>query len=89
MPSAAGADYVEDPRTPAVGHRTRTAQLGDPLSDIAPSLAPRSAGAIADTELLRVAITDVGGPGADAPTSLAGRIRSFLVRFTRSEAEPA
>ena len=58
------------------------------MSDIAPSLAPRSAGAIADTELLRVAITDVGGPDADPPTSLAGRIRSFLVRFTRSDAEP-
>jgi hypothetical protein len=59
------------------------------LSDIAPSLAPRSAGAIADTELLRVAITDVGGPGTDAPASLAGRIRAFFVRFTRSDAQPA
>ena len=59
------------------------------MSDISPSLAPRSAGAIADTQLLRVAITDVGGPGTDAPTSLAGRIRAFLVRFTRSDADPA
>jgi hypothetical protein len=89
MPSAAGADYVVGPRTPAVCHPASTAQIGDPLSDIAPSLAPRSAGAIADTELLRVAITDVGGPDAATPTSLAGRIRSFLVRFTRSDAEPS
>jgi hypothetical protein len=59
------------------------------LSDIAPRLAPRSAGAIADTELLRVARTDIAGPEVDAPLSLAERIRSFLERFARSDAQPA
>jgi hypothetical protein len=59
------------------------------LSDIAPRLAPRSAGAIADTELLRVARTDIAGDEADGPVSLADRIRSFLVRFARPDTEPA
>jgi hypothetical protein len=69
-----------------VGHRAARPAHGDPLSDIAPSLAPRSAGAIADTELLRAARTEVGGPGDDAPLTLVGRIRSFLVRFARADA---
>ena len=62
---------------------------GDPLSDTAPRLAPRSAGAIADIELLRVALADIAGTEADGPLTLAERIRSFLVRFVRSDAEPA
>jgi hypothetical protein len=57
------------------------------LSETAPRLAPRSAGAIADSELLRVALTDVGGPAADRSLGIAERIRSFLVRFVRSDAE--
>jgi hypothetical protein len=59
------------------------------LSDITPRLAPRSAGAIADTDLLRVARSDIAGPSADHPLTLAERIRSFLERFARSDAEPA
>ena len=59
------------------------------MSDTEPRLAPRSAGAIADTELLRVARTDVAGAEADGPLTLAERIRSVLVRFARSDAEPA
>ena len=59
------------------------------MSDIAPRLAPRSAGAIADSELLRVARTDIAGPEAEGQLSLAERIRSFLVRFARTDAEPA
>jgi hypothetical protein len=59
------------------------------LSDIAPRLAPRSAGAIADSELLRVARADIAGPEADGPLSLAERIRSFLGRFARPDVEPA
>jgi hypothetical protein len=56
------------------------------LSNTALPLAPRSAGAIVDTELLRAALTDVGGPGVAAPLSIADRIRSFLVRFARTDA---
>ena len=59
------------------------------MSDTEPRLAPRSAGAIADTELLRVALADIAGAGADGPLTLAERIRSFLVRFARSDAEAA
>ena len=59
------------------------------MSDITPRLAPRSAGASADTKLLRAARTDFAGPEADGPISLAERIRSFLVRFARTDAEPA
>ena len=59
------------------------------MSDTEPRLAPRSAGAIADTELLRVALTDIGGAGADGPLTLAERIRAVLVRFARSDAEAA
>jgi hypothetical protein len=57
------------------------------LSATAPRLAPRSAGAIADIELLRAARTDIAG--TDGPRTLAERIRSLLVRFARSDAEPA
>lgn len=57
------------------------------MSATAPRLAPRSAGAIADIELLRAARTDIAG--ADGPRTLAERIRSLLVRFARSDAEPA
>jgi hypothetical protein len=70
---------------PVVGCRAAQAH-GDPLSHTAPPLAPRSAGAIVDTELLRAALTDVGGPEADAPVTLADRIRSLLVRFARTDA---
>jgi hypothetical protein len=59
------------------------------LSDIAPRLAPRSAGASADAELLRVARTDIAGPKTAGPLSLAERIRFFLVRFARPHAGPA
>jgi hypothetical protein len=59
------------------------------LSDLEPRLAPRSAGAIADTDLLRVARTDFTATEADGQLSLAERIRSFLVRFARPDAEPA
>ncbi len=53
------------------------------MSDTEPRLAPRSAGAIVDTELLRVALAEIAGPQADGPLTLAGRIRSFLGRFVR------
>lgn len=49
-------------------------------------LTPRSAGAIADTELLRVARTDIAPPEPVAGVSLADRIRAALLRFSRSEA---
>ena len=44
------------------------------MTDLA-RLAPRSAGAVADTELLRVARTDLGDPETEAQTSLSDRIR--------------
>jgi hypothetical protein len=56
------------------------------LTDIAPRLAPRSAGAIADTELLRVARTDIAPPEPTAGTSIADRIRAAILRVSRSEA---
>ena len=59
------------------------------MSDTEPRLAPRSAGAIADAELLRAARTDIAGADADGPLTLAERIRSALVRFARSDAEAA
>jgi hypothetical protein len=59
------------------------------LSDTEPRLAPRSAAVIVDTELLRLALADIAGAGADGPLTLAKRIRSFLVRFARSDAEAA
>ena len=48
-------------------------------------LTPRSAVALADTELLRVARTQpLPAVGADQPT-LADRIRGLLLRLTRAE----
>jgi hypothetical protein len=49
---------------------------GDPpiVTDLA-RLAPRSAGAVADTELLRVARTDLDDPETAAQLSLSERIR--------------
>lgn len=58
------------------------------MTDPAPRLAPRSAVAAADFELLRVARTDLAE--AEAPAaSLAGRIRRELAAFRvgRPEAE--
>ncbi len=90
MTAVVAAAYVGGPQMPVLGHRAAPAQPhGDPLSDTEPRLAPRSAGAIADTELLRVALADIAGAEADDPLTLAERIRSFLVRFARSDAEPA
>ena len=61
--------------------------MGVPLlTDTTTRLTPRSAGAIADTELLRVARTDIAPPEPAATTSLADRIRAVLLRFSRSEA---
>jgi len=45
------------------------------LSDLAPRLAPRSAVAAADFELLRVARTEVEDGETDASVSLADRLR--------------
>jgi len=52
--------------------------LGDPriVTDLA-RLAPRSAGADADTELLRVARTDLDDPETSVQLSLADRIREL------------
>jgi len=44
------------------------------VTDLA-RLAPRSAGAVADTELLRVARTDLGDPETAAQLSISDRIR--------------
>jgi hypothetical protein len=46
------------------------------VTDLA-RLAPRSAGAVADTELLRVARTDLDEPETVARLSLADRIRDL------------
>jgi hypothetical protein len=46
------------------------------VTDLA-RLAPRSAGAVADTELLRVARTELADPEASAHLSLADRIRDL------------
>lgn len=43
-------------------------------------LAPRSAGAAADTELLRVALADLAPPSAPTPSTLGGRLRALLQR---------
>jgi len=60
--------------------------MGVPVTETSPRLTPRSAGAIADTELLRVARTDIAPPEPVAGVSLADRIRAALLRFSRSEA---
>ncbi|HYO42107.1 MAG TPA: hypothetical protein VES19_02810 [Candidatus Limnocylindrales bacterium] len=54
------------------------------MIDTAPRLTARSAGAIADTDLLRVARTDIAPPLVSPSPSLAGRIRAALVRRPRS-----
>ena len=46
------------------------------MTDLA-RLAPRSAGAVADTELLRVARTDLDDPETAAQLSFADRIRGL------------
>jgi hypothetical protein len=46
------------------------------VTDLA-RLAPRSAGAVADTELLRVARTDLEDPDASTERTLADRIREL------------
>ena len=46
------------------------------MTDLA-RLAPRSAGAVADTELLRVARTELDDPEASARLSLADRLREL------------
>lgn len=46
------------------------------MTDLA-RLAPRSAGAVADTELLRVARTEFEDPESEAQLSLADRIREL------------
>ncbi|MCJ7710625.1 MAG: hypothetical protein MUQ32_07300 [Chloroflexi bacterium] len=56
------------------------------MTDIVPNLAPRSAGAIADHALLRVARCDIGGAGDPAPGSVVGRIRDRLRRPGRGRA---
>ena len=48
-------------------------------------LTPRSAVALADPELLRVARTEPLSGAGDQP-SLADRLRGLLLRLTRSEA---
>lgn len=55
------------------------------LTALVPRLMPRSAGAVADTELLRVARTDIA-PVAVARTGLSGRIRAIIGRRGRSAA---
>jgi hypothetical protein len=55
------------------------------VTETSTRLTPRSAGAIADTALLRVARTDIAPPEPVAGMSLADRIRALL-RFSRSEA---
>lgn len=54
--------------------------------DTVPRLAPRSAGAIADVELLRAATTEIVPPAPVVGPSLAVRIRSLLARLARPEA---
>jgi hypothetical protein len=49
------------------------------LSDTAPRLAPRSAVAVADLELLRVARHDLGDPETVAAVGLADRIRGLPI----------
>lgn len=58
------------------------------MTDLVPRLAPRSAGAVADTELLRVARTDLSDPESPASTGLAGRLRGLAAfRPTRPTPE--
>ncbi|HSP20416.1 MAG TPA: hypothetical protein VLQ79_12925 [Myxococcaceae bacterium] len=57
------------------------------MSDPVPRLTPRSEGAVADAELLRVALTDIAIMAPSSDASLTGRIRALLARLTRSEAD--
>ncbi|HEX5827926.1 MAG TPA: hypothetical protein VFY23_10420 [Candidatus Limnocylindrales bacterium] len=58
------------------------------MSDPAPRLAPRSAGALADLELLRVARTELAEPESEASMRLADRIRGLaLFRATKPSSE--
>lgn len=52
-------------------------------------LTPRSAGAVADLELLRAARTEVQPPVPDVQPTIAERLRSLFLRLTRGEAEAA
>ena len=57
------------------------------MSDTAPRLAPRSAGATVDAELLRVARTQPVEPETQARLSIGERIRGLaLLRATRPQA---
>ncbi len=56
------------------------------MTEIVPRLAPRSAAAFADKELLRVARFDIAEAGAPVSGSLAGRIRDRLRRSGRGRA---
>ena len=70
-------DPAPDARRVAIasaGHATENR-----LTAAVPRLTPRSAGAVADTELLRVARTDIA-PVAAVRRGLAGRIRAMLGR---------
>jgi hypothetical protein len=73
-------------RQPAPGDRPDRHALGDPVTDAVARLAPRSAGAIADVELLRVARTSAGDLASRRPEGVAGRIRGFFGRGSRSGA---
>jgi hypothetical protein len=50
------------------------------VTDTTPRLAPRSAGAIADVELLRVARTSPDDLGLRRPAGIGGRLRRLLGR---------
>jgi hypothetical protein len=69
----------------------RRARPGDPriVTDLA-RLAPRSAAAVADTELLRVARTDLEEPETVVRLSIADRIRGLAaLRPVRSSDTPS
>ena len=60
--------------------------MGVPVTESITRLTPRSAGAIADTELLRVARTDIAPPEPTPCVSLADRIPAALLWCSRAEA---
>ena len=75
---------------PVVGHRAAPAQPTEIRCPTPNRASPRAQPERSPTlELLRVALADIAGAGADGPLTLAERIRSFLVRFARSDAEAA
>lgn len=57
------------------------------MTDPAPRLAPRSAVAVADLELLRLARTDLDEIQAESPASIADRLRG-LASFLPNRSEP-